>query len=266
MNLRKQLLTNNPCYIAARGLIPLGVMVHSTGANNPRLSRYVQPDDGLLGDNPNNNDWNQRTLNVCVHAFIGKLADGTIATYQTLPWTMRGWHSGKGLVGSANNTHISFEICEGNLDDADYFKSVYQEAVEFTAYLCKLYGFNPTLPGTVICHSEGHSKGIASGHSDVMHWFPKHGKSMDTFRRDVANLLKGEKDMTREQTIEIAQEVVKDSNVMYAKFMDLPDWGKPTVEKLMRNGAIKGPDINMSYDLLRTLVINDRMGLYNKGG
>lgn len=27
--------------------------------------------------------------------------------------------------------------------------------------------------------------GIASNHADVMHWFPKHGKSMDTFRVDV---------------------------------------------------------------------------------
>ena len=37
----------------------------------------------------------------------------------------------------------------------------------------------------VICHSEGYKRGIASNHADVMHWFPKHGKSMDTFRSDV---------------------------------------------------------------------------------
>ena len=37
----------------------------------------------------------------------------------------------------------------------------------------------------ILCHCEGHSKGIASNHSDVMHWFPKFGKSMDTFRNDV---------------------------------------------------------------------------------
>ena len=37
----------------------------------------------------------------------------------------------------------------------------------------------------IICHSEGYRKGIASNHGDVMHWFPKHGKSMDTFRADV---------------------------------------------------------------------------------
>ena len=46
---------------------------------------------------------------------IGKLADGTVTTYQTLPWDHRGWHAG----GSANDTHLSFEICEDDLTDAD---------------------------------------------------------------------------------------------------------------------------------------------------
>lgn len=50
---------------------------------------------------------------MCVHTFIGKLKDGSIATYQTLPWNHRGWHAG----GGANNTHIGFEICEDNLTD-----------------------------------------------------------------------------------------------------------------------------------------------------
>ena len=49
-----------------------------------------------------------------------------MATYQTLPWDHRGWHAG----GSANNTHIGFEICEDGLADATYFKKVYQEAIE----------------------------------------------------------------------------------------------------------------------------------------
>ena len=35
---------------------PCGVMVHSTGANNPYLRRYVQPDDGELGKNRYDND------------------------------------------------------------------------------------------------------------------------------------------------------------------------------------------------------------------
>lgn len=107
MNLHKQLLTNNDCYKAGGRITVKGIMVHSTGANNPNLRRYVAPDDGLLGVNNNKNDWNRPRHNgnsVCVHAFIGKLADGSIATYQTLPWDYLGWHCG----GSGNDTHISF--------------------------------------------------------------------------------------------------------------------------------------------------------------
>ena len=64
---------------------------------------------------------------VCTHAFIGKLADGSVATYQTLPWDTRGWHCGSGSNGSANDTHISFEICEDGLTNSEYFSQVYQE-------------------------------------------------------------------------------------------------------------------------------------------
>jgi N-acetylmuramoyl-L-alanine amidase len=185
MNLRKLILTNNACYKAGRTIIPKGIMVHSTGANNPWLKRYVGPDDGLLGKNQYNNHWNQDKpggRQVCVHAFIGKLADGTIATYQTLPWNLRGWHAG----GKTNDTHIGFEICEDGLSDITYFNKVYREAVELCVYLCKLYGLTEK---NIICHSEGYKLGIASNHADVMHWFPKHGKSMDALRAEVNRLL-----------------------------------------------------------------------------
>jgi len=185
MNLHKLILTNNPCYKAGKTIVPKGVMVHSTGANNPWLKRYVGPDDGLIGKNTYNNHWNQDRPDgreVCVHAFIGKLADGSIATYQTLPWNMRGWHCG----GSGNDTHIGFEICEDGLTDSAYFNAVYREAAELCAYLCREYGLTEK---DVICHSEGYKLGIASNHSDVMHWFPRFGKSMDVFRADVKKLL-----------------------------------------------------------------------------
>lgn len=188
MNLRKLILTKNACYKAGKTIKPKGIMIHSTGANNPWLKRYVGPDDGLLGKNKYNNHWNQDKpggRQVCVHAFIGKLADGSIATYQTLPWNHRGWHAG----GDANNTHIGFEICEDGLTDASYFSAVYKEAVELCVHLCKLYGLSEK---DIICHSEGYKQGIASNHADVMHWFPKHGKTMDTFRADVEKLLSEE--------------------------------------------------------------------------
>lgn len=189
MNLKQCFLTENECYQRHAKIKVEGLMLHSTGANNPNLKRYVQPNDGLLGDNPNGNHWNQfrpGNRQVCVHGFIGKLVDGTIATYQTLPWDYKGWHAGS----TANNNYIGVEICEDDLTNENYFNSVYNEAVELFAYLCKQFGLNPIT--NIICHSEGYQKGIASNHSDVMHWFPKFDKSMDTFRADVQAKLQSE--------------------------------------------------------------------------
>lgn len=189
MNLHKLIFTKNDCYKAGRKIKPKGIMVHSTGANNPKLSRYVGPDDGLLGKNPNGNHWNQpMDRKVCCHAFIGKLADGSVATYQVLPWDHRGWHGASGKKGSCNDTHIGFEICEDGLKDADYFAKIYKEAVELCAYLCLQYDLTER---DIIDHREGHQKGIASNHGDVQHWFSKHGKSMDSLRADVKAILTG---------------------------------------------------------------------------
>ena len=88
MNLNKLIFTENACYKASKKITVKGIMVHSTGANNPWLKRYVGPDDGKLGKNQYNNHWNTYHpggREVCVHGFIGKLADGTVGTVQTLP-------------------------------------------------------------------------------------------------------------------------------------------------------------------------------------
>lgn len=198
MKFYTQILTQNDCYKAGRTITPQGVMVHSTGANNPRLSRYV-PGSGEIGYNSGGNHWDMSGTGACVHAFIGKLADGSVGVVQTLPWNRRGWHCGKGSRGSANDTHISFEICEDGLQDAGYFEAVYQASVELTADLCKQYGLDPQADGVVLCHSEGNARGVASNHADVMHWFPEFGKNMDTFRADVARTMEGEDEMTQEQ-------------------------------------------------------------------
>lgn len=251
MNLLRCIFGKNDCFKTGKFIKPKGVMVHSTGANNPMLRRYVQPMVGyadysklmsLLGDNPNNNDWNRPGLKVCVHGFIGKLADGTVATVQTLPWDMRGWHSGTGTSGkSANDTHISFEICEDGLTDRKYFESVYREAVELTAMLCLEHDLDPMKPGVVICHSEGYKRGIASNHGDVMHWFPKHGKDMDDFRKDVA-LEMEEQSMTQEKFNEmmdvyLAQQAKKAPSAWSAK-------ARAWAEKL---GIVKGTGNQMEY-------------------
>ncbi len=270
MKLLKCILGANDCFKEGQFIVPKGVMIHSTGANNPTLRRYVQPLPGYadysdlmekLGKNPNGNDWNRPGVNACVHGFIGKLKDGSVAAVQTLPWNMRGWHAGRGTTRpSANNTHISFEICEDGLTDPNYFETVYREAVELTAYLCKMYDLDPLAPEVVICHSEGCRLGMASNHGDVMHWFPKHGKTMDDFRTDVAAATKN----TEEEETE----------VRYKKLTDIPDkWNfRKIIDMLMTAGIIAGdgsdPDgngdvIDLSHDMVRLIIFDYRAGVYD---
>lgn len=201
MRLISQILTKNQCYIDKQIIKPVGLMLHSTGANNPRVSRYV-PGSDVLGYNKYNNHWNQAKPGgraVCVHAFIGKDVRGDICTVQTLPWTFRAWHCG----GYANNTHIGVEMCEDGLDNSNYLAKCVTEAVKLFAYLCLKYELEPLSKGVIISHKEGYDMGWASGHADPDHWFKKFGYSMDTFRLQVnekLNELKGElDDMTQDK-------------------------------------------------------------------
>lgn len=46
---------------------------------------------------------------------------------------------------------------------------------------------------------------------------------------------------------------------------NMPEWARPTVQKLLNNGVLKGTEqgLNLNEEILRMLVINDRAGLYD---
>jgi hypothetical protein len=184
-----------------------GVLWHSTGCNNPRLKRYVQPDDDAsdreewlkkLGVNKYHNDWNHIHRRAGLNCWIGKLEDGTVTTVQTMPWNYKPWGCGSGKKGSCNSGWIQFEICEDDLTDKKYFEEVYKEACEITAYLCKMYNIDPkgtvvhngVVVPTILCHQDSYKLGLGNNHGDVYNWFKKFGKTMDDVRKDVAELIK----------------------------------------------------------------------------
>lgn len=193
MELGKCLLTNNSCYKKGTKIVPKGIVVHSTGANNPNLKRYVQPDDGILGNNIYNNDWNRSGLAKCVHAFIGKDKNGVVRCYQTLPFNYAAWGVGKGKKGSYNNNpgYIQFEICEDNLKNEEYFNQAFSVAIEFCAYLCKEY----KIPiENVVSHHESYLKGYGCNHADCDHWLKKFNKDMNWFRNEVNKKINNKED------------------------------------------------------------------------
>lgn len=215
--------TQSTCYKGTKEMKVLGVLWHSTAANNPTLKRYIQPSDKkpaadtysktkwleVLGKNKYNNDMNHIDRKMGMNAWIGKLEDGTVTSVQSMPWNYRPWGCASGKNGSCNSGWIQFEICEDDLKSKDYFDKVYKEACELTAYLCKMYNLDPK--GTqkvgnvkvpvILCHQDSYQLGLGNNHSDVYHWFKKYGKDMNTVRNDVAKLLEADKKPATNSTI-----------------------------------------------------------------
>lgn len=250
MDLRVQYLTNNDCYKAYVKHTVKGIMVHSTGANNPYLWRYVAPDDGIIGENKYGTHWNQPRPSgqgVCVHAFIGKDKNGNVRTYQTLPWEIKCWGCGSGKNGSGNNGYVQFEICEDDLKDVNYFNKVYREAIELCVYLCKKFNLTEK---DIIDHSEGYKLGIASNHGDVKHWFSKHGKSMDTFRADVKKELDASN--ANQEVVKVDPVVLdlqkKLNALKIAKLVEDGIMGKNTKNALMKFQTITRATVTGEYD------------------
>lgn len=242
MNLTTKYMTRNDCYNAGRKITPSGIMVHSTATPGAMAEDF-------------HSAWNksykagEMSSQVCVHAFV----DDT-GVLQTLPWDHRGWHCG----GSANNSHISFEICEPSgftyggaatmigYDAAaqePYFRKVWVNAVELCAFLCQLYSLTEQ---DITCHSAGHSLGIASNHADVMHWLPKHDESMETFRVAVKAALSEQEDenMTQDTFNELMDTWQAEYDPLYETLDDVPSYWRNEVKNLVDSGVIKGDGIN----------------------
>jgi hypothetical protein len=197
MNIIECLHTESKCYKAAQEAKPVGIVVHSTGANNTSLKRYVQPSKSdkkyssliqIIGKNTNGNHWN-RSVDKAVHYFIGKKANGDVAVAHVHPETYCAWGVGKGKKGSYNynpTAHIQFEVCEDNLKDKAYFEECYKAAVALCADICKRWGWKADV---IVSHHEAYKKGYGSNHSDIDHWLKKFGKTMNDFRSDVDKIL-----------------------------------------------------------------------------
>ena len=84
------IMTKHGSYLAGKTFKPSGVMVHATGT--PEANAMAIRDS-----------WNKPTNMIGTHGIIDESG-----TYDLLPTNIRTAHCG----GSANNTHLSFEICE----------------------------------------------------------------------------------------------------------------------------------------------------------
>ena len=253
MNLIQCLQRNSRCYKNTSTGIPVGILWHDTGAGNPELRRYVQPMKSdsnyesmiaLFGKNQYNNDWNHIEVSAGLNAWIGKLANGKIATVQSMPWNYKPWGCASGNIGSCNGLSdgrfwIQFEICDDFYKDESYFNAVYKEACELTAYLCKMYNINPkgsisykgTNIPTILCHQDAYRLGMGSNHSDIYDWFNKFGKTMADVRNDVAALVNEQplpESQTNNYNFKVGDLVGLTSDALYYTGKKIPTWVKNT--------------------------------------
>lgn len=111
------------------------------------------------------------------------------------------------------------------------------------------------LPGTKFCrpYYEQTEEGLTMSQYD----------ELKNVLNDISNMLtslKNDIDKT-------ADRVTKLESPMIYNYIDdnMPEWAKPTIEKLTAKGILKGDENGLGLDenLMRLLVINDRAGLYS---
>ena len=221
------LLVANPCYkrYHTNVIIPEGIIVHSSDKAGGVLKRYVQPASGqktglmdgeqtvtaarmleILGTNIYGNSWNRADAQGAVHAAIGKTADGSYAVVKTLDYTQPCWGVAFGSKGSYDGRkknssgviasaplYVQFEMIEdGNNPSLTHCRNLYNNAVDFCVYLCKLF---PSIKlDNIISHKEANARGYGSAHGDPEFYWDRVGASytMNGFRAAVKKKLEAE--------------------------------------------------------------------------
>lgn len=146
-------------------------------------------------------------------------------------------------TNQANSYTISIEHChpdgtgKPNVD-------TYYALVELTADICKRYDLKPL--EDIIRHYDVTGKKCPL-------WFVNNPTQWDNFKKDV--LIKIKEDEKKEEDEDV---------IRYNAVKGMPDWAQATIQKLIDRGYLSGSgtSLNLSEDMLRMFVINDRAGLY----
>lgn len=207
-------------------------------------------------------------LKASAHYFVDETS-----IWQSVEDKDRAWHCGGGLQGKnghafhgkcTNSNSIGIEMCcKKTVSGEWYFEP---ETVENTIDLVKVLMKRHNIPiERVIRHYDVTGKNCPAPYIDEGKW--------NDFKNRITS---DEGDLTMSQYEELKQEIStlkntvetleKSAEKVYRYLIDVPEWGRPTIQKLLDKGLYKGAsasDLNLPESLLRTLVVNDRAGLYN---
>lgn len=168
------------------------------------------------------------------------------------------------FYGQCTNTNsISIELCdEVRNGKSDFTTATIENAVELVKDLMKKYNVDIS---RVIRHFDVVGK-----------LCPKPFVDDTTKWNKFKNMIIESGDLTMSQYEELkslintltkkVETLEKSTEMVYNNIKEIPEWGRPTIQKLYDKGLYKGAGenaLNLSENLLRTLVINDRAGLYD---
>lgn len=161
------------------------------------------------------------------------------------------WHcgDGKGRYGITNQNSIGVELCINQ--DGDYDTATSNMAEVVRALMQEL-----NIPQErVVRHYD------ASRKSCPMSMMEADWKRWQTFQQEITK-----EGLTMGQYEELKAKIDRLENPMIYNYIDenMPDWARPTIQKLVDRGILKGDEngLNLTEDLMRILVVNDRAGLY----
>jgi len=192
------------------------------------------------------------------------------------------WQASDGGYGKGNRNSISIEICYSK----DYTSNRYTKAEENCTYLVAQLLHDHW--GKCDIHRVKRHYDFANDKKKCPHrMFEANSweKFLDRIEQKYKEMYEEEEPMTTAERKEFDElkkgyEELKKIVDKYEKgkvydnaairwgYIDgnLPSWAKPTIQKLVKKGFLKGNEkgsLELSYDLLRTLVLNDRAGFYD---
>lgn len=256
-----------------------GLCLHSVGCPQPRADVFAK-------------NFNSPNARASIHGCIepGRFIE-MAPIMEKKGRTKKCYHVGSGSKGSRNTSHIGIEMTEpstikyvGGASFKDlnpentrkHVTEVTATAAELFADLCIFHGLTVN-DITITTHRQSHLDGYGGNHGDPEHIWKVIGYTLKDFRRDVQAHIDAKKGdvlalMTKQEFEKILDEKLASVKpIVYRTIDDVPDYAKNAVKKLVDAKALNGtgamvngkPALDLSNDLVRTIVILDRIGVFD---
>lgn len=217
-------------------------------------------------DNLYNNDYRGTDKEASAHYFVDE-----ISIWQSVEDKDRAWHCDGGLQGDKGHTFykkctnlnsIGIEMC-CKITSSGYWyfqDSTVQNTVELVISLMKKYNIPIE---NVIRHYDVTGKICPAPYVNEQEW--------EKFKDRI--IMTEETEMTDAERkkfntlVDMVEKLTLNQEKIYHYTKELPDWARPTIQKLLDKGYYNGAsesDLNLPETLMRTMVILDRVGIFDK--